>query len=60
MSLKKRVESDLSIPVRVRAGMPGALDIFADGERIYSLKQSGRMPAPDEVVQLLRAKATRG
>lgn len=56
MSLKKRMESDLGIPVRLRVGRPGALDIFVEGEQIYSLKQSGRMPVPDELIKTLRTK----
>jgi predicted Rdx family selenoprotein len=50
------MESDLGIPVRLRVGRPGALDIFVEGEQIYSLKQSGRMPVPDELIKTLRTK----
>lgn len=54
MSLKETIERELQIPTRIRLGMPGSLDIFADGARVYSYKQTGRMPSPDEVVTLLR------
>lgn len=56
MSLKQAIEQQLGTPVRIRMGGPGALDIFLNGERVYSKKETGRMPSPDEAVQLLRAK----
>lgn len=56
MSLKTSIERELRIPTRIRLGGPGALDIFADGEKIYSKKQTGRMPSTQEVVTLLRGR----
>ncbi len=54
MSLKEAIERELQIPTRIRMGGPGSLDIFADGERIYSKKQTGRLPSAEEVVNLVR------
>lgn len=56
MSLKKDIESQLQIPVRVRTGGPGALDVLVNKEKIYSKKETGRMPSSDELIQLIRAK----
>ncbi len=55
MSLKESIEDRLKIPTHIRLGGPGALDIFVDGRKIYSKKQTGRLPAADEIVELIRA-----
>ena len=34
----------------------GVLDVFADGDLIFSYKQAGRMPSDEEIVNLLAAK----
>jgi len=59
VSLKDHIERELSVPVRVRAGTPGALDVYVDGEQIYSKKKSGRFPTPDELISLIRSKSAR-
>jgi predicted Rdx family selenoprotein len=56
VSLKESIQRELGISTRIRIGGPGALDIFADGEKIYSKKQTGRMPSAEEVVGLLRSR----
>lgn len=56
MSLKRRLEQELGIPVRIRMGGPGSLDVFFQGEQIYSKKQTGRMPSADELIQSVRKK----
>ncbi len=56
MSLKESLEAKLQIPTRIRFGAPGALDVFLDGERIYSKKQTGRLPTADEILELIRAR----
>ncbi|HUO33126.1 MAG TPA: Rdx family protein [Bryobacteraceae bacterium] len=56
MSLKESIERELQIPTRVSMGSPGSLDIFADGEKIYSMKQTGRFPSAGEIVGLLRSR----
>ena len=55
MSLKESIESKLKIPTQIRLGGPGSLDIFLDKQKIYSKKETGRLPTPDEVVELIRA-----
>lgn len=55
MSLKESVEATLKIPTRIRFGGPGALDVFVDGQKIYSKKQTGRLPTGDEIIELIRA-----
>jgi selT/selW/selH-like putative selenoprotein len=56
VSLKSAVERQLNIPVRVRAGALGALDVYVDGEQIYSKKRTGRIPTATEVIELIRAR----
>lgn len=56
MRLKKDIEREFAVPVRLRAGMPGALDVFVDGEQIYSKKSTGRLPAADELIKLIRGR----
>ena len=36
MSLKTDIERELGVPIRLRAGGPGALDVYVNGEQIYS------------------------
>ena len=55
MSLKESIETNLKIPTRIRMGGPGALDVFVDRQKIYSKKQTGRLPTADEIVELIRA-----
>lgn len=56
MSLKNSIEGKLKIPTRIRLGGPGALDVLVHGERIFSKKQTGRLPTVDEIVDLIRAR----
>jgi selT/selW/selH-like putative selenoprotein len=37
-------------------GAPGSLDVFVDGRKIYSKKQTGRLPTADEVIELIRGR----
>ena len=54
MSLKESIEAKLKIPTRIRLGGPGALDVFVDKQRIYSKKQTGRLPTAEEIIELIR------
>jgi predicted Rdx family selenoprotein len=56
VSLKESIEGKLKIPTRIRLGGPGALDVFVDKQRIYSKKQSGRLPEADEIIKLIRGR----
>jgi predicted Rdx family selenoprotein len=56
VSLKEGIERELHISTRIRLGMPGSLDIFADGKKVYSKKKTGRLPTTEEVVTLLRSR----
>jgi selT/selW/selH-like putative selenoprotein len=58
VSLKKSVEGKLKISTRIRLGRPGALDVFVDGQRVYSKKQTGRLPTVNEIIELIRARMT--
>ncbi len=56
MSLKENIEGQLKIPTRIRLGGPGALDVFIDGHKVYSKKQTGRSPTVDEIIKLIRER----
>jgi selT/selW/selH-like putative selenoprotein len=56
VSLKTDIERELGVPIRLRAGGPGALDVYVDGEQIYSKKRVGRLPTADELVKLIRGR----
>lgn len=56
MSLKNDIEREFGVPIRLRAGAPGALDVFVDGEQIYSKKKTGRLPKADELINLIRPR----
>lgn len=57
MRLKDRLEPEFGGPIRLRASAPGALDVYVDGEQIYSKKRTGRLPTADELIKLIRGKA---
>jgi predicted Rdx family selenoprotein len=54
VSLKEGIEAELRIPARIRLGAPGVLDVFVDKQKIYSKKQTGRLPTADEIIGLIR------
>ena len=56
MSLKDALERELHVPIRVRAGAPGSLNVYVDGEQVFSKKQAGRSPTAPELIELIRAK----
>lgn len=56
MSLKESIEGQLKIPTRIRLGAPGALDVFVDNQKVYSKRDSGRLPTAEEIVKLIRAR----
>lgn len=59
MSLKNDIERQLHVPVRLRLGGPGVLQVSVNGEQIYSKKETGRLPTSNEVINLIRAKLPR-
>ena len=46
----------MGIKPRLSMGGLGVLDVFADGNLIFSYKQSGRMPTDEEILNLLAAR----
>ena len=57
MSLKENIEAKLKVPTAIRLGGPGVLDVFVDKHKVYSKKQTGRLPAADEILALIRGHA---
>jgi hypothetical protein len=56
VSLKSDIERKLGATVKIKAGLPGALDIYADGERIYSKARSGPLPQTADILPLLERR----
>ncbi len=56
MSLKQDIEKQLGITVKLKAGMPGSLDIYADRERIYSKSKSGPLPHSPEIISAIKRR----
>jgi hypothetical protein len=54
VSLKEGIEGKLKIPTQIRLGGPGSLDVFVDKQKIYSKKQTGRLPTVEEILKLIR------
>jgi selT/selW/selH-like putative selenoprotein len=44
----------LQVPAQLRTGGPGAFDVYVDGEKIYSKKETGRLPTSEEIIRLIR------
>jgi predicted Rdx family selenoprotein len=57
VSLKDSIEAKLKVPTVIRLGGPGALDVFVDKQKIYSKKQTGRLPEAEEILALIRGHA---
>jgi len=55
VSLKKEIERELGIPIRLRVGAPGSLTVIVNGEKIYS-KKDALLP-PGEIIKLIREKS---
>jgi hypothetical protein len=53
VSLKQDIERQTGIPVKLRAGMPGALDVYWNGAKIYSKAQTGRLPTTADLLPLI-------
>lgn len=54
MGLKSELERDPGVPVKIRMGAPGSLDVYSDGKLIFSKKQTGRLPSAAEIRACLR------
>ncbi|HVH88234.1 MAG TPA: hypothetical protein VM912_16050 [Terriglobales bacterium] len=52
MSLRQAA-ADRGIPVKVRTGPPGQLQIFKDGAKLFDYKEAGRLPATGELLKLI-------
>jgi selT/selW/selH-like putative selenoprotein len=50
------MEREFAVPIRLRAGAPGSLDVFVDGEQIYSKRRTGRFPTANELIESIRSR----
>jgi hypothetical protein len=55
VSLKQDIERELKIPVRIRMGAPGSLNVFADGQQVYCYQQAKRKPVSGEVISTIKS-----
>lgn len=55
--LKQVIDTRLATSVKIKLGAPGALDVIADGQTVFSHKQTGAMPDADDIVTRLRSLA---
>jgi hypothetical protein len=58
VSLKQDIERELGIPVRIKMGGPGSLNVFANGKKIFSYQESHRHPKSAEIISALRKLTT--
>ena len=52
MSLRNAA-AQKGIPVKVRAGPPGQLQIFRDGTKVFDYKDAGGLPTTAELLNLI-------
>jgi predicted Rdx family selenoprotein len=50
VSLRKAA-SQKGIPVNVRTGSPGQLQIFKDGTKVFDYKEAGELPSTAELLR---------
>ena len=58
MSLKQDIERELRIPVQIKMGSPGSLNVFANGKKIFSHQESHSRPQSAEIIASIRSLAT--
>lgn len=56
MSLKKLFAEKFGIKSRISMGGLGMLDVYVDGQRIFSYKEAGHMPEDEEILALIEAR----
>ena len=56
MSLKQDIEMKLGIPVKLKAGMPGSMDIYVDGQNVFSKAQTGRMAQYSDIAPAIEGR----
>jgi predicted Rdx family selenoprotein len=57
VSLKDSLEKEFGVKVPIRAGAPGSLNLFLNGEKIFSRQQQNQPPSPAAIIQQVRAKS---
>jgi len=60
VSLQESLEKEFGVSVPVRAGAPGSLNVFLNGERIFSRKEQGQPPSAADIIHMVRAKTGGG
>ncbi len=56
MSLKQDIEKKLGIPVKLKAGMPGSMDVYVDRQRVFSKAQIGRMAQYSDIAPMIESR----
>jgi hypothetical protein len=52
VSLRKAA-AEKGIPVQVRSGSPGQLQIFKDGAKLFDYREAGQLPTTGELMSLI-------
>jgi len=58
VSLKQDIERELHIPVQIKMGSPGSLNVFANGKKVFSYQETHKHPKSPEIIALLRGLTT--
>jgi hypothetical protein len=56
VSLKQDLERELKQPVMVKMGRPGALNVYVNGEQIYSYQRTKKYPVLQQLVGEIRGR----
>jgi hypothetical protein len=56
VSLKQDLERELKVPVKLKLGRPGALNVYADGQQVYSYQRTKKYPVTAQIIELLRSR----
>jgi hypothetical protein len=59
VSLKKLIIARLGVKPRITMGGLGVLDVFVDGTRVFSYRETRHMPQDDEILTLIQAQTTK-
>ncbi|HWR13316.1 MAG TPA: Rdx family protein [Terriglobales bacterium] len=55
MRLKSELERELRMPITLKMGGPGTLNVYVNGQQIYSYQRTKRLPRPDELLAAIRS-----
>jgi hypothetical protein len=54
--LQEAIRAELGIEAQLAMAAPGVLDVRVDGQKVFSKREAGHMPTPEEIVGLLKGR----